>query len=127
MHLQTVQQNLLRRERAKQEREELLQTIANNKRIEKEQWEDIRRQNLLHQQDLLDQMAYNNRQHREDMDEEQRMIQRQKDAELEYRMKVEDLMGRPVLGKIHPMRRNHYFTSQQTVGPTTHFRNGALN
>jgi len=107
---------LLLREEAKKERELLLQTISNNRRVDQEVKDRLIALNGQHQRDLTGQIAYNRRQRKGAAEEDQRMWAVQRGAEVEFLRKVEDLRNRPVLDKIHPMRRAHVRFS-----PSAHF------
>jgi hypothetical protein len=100
--------NAARREETKHEREQLLQTIAENKRLDAEQLEKLRRDNASYRSDLLGQINYNERQRHDVICEEQRIAEYQREAEIEYQRKVEYLRDKPVLSKVHPLRRRLY-------------------
>lgn len=116
---QQVQDKLLLNERrqaeALVERTELLQKIEENKRLEREQVEQLRAKHEAHQTDLVGQIDYNRRQRELEADEGERMWQSEQNAELEYRRKVEELRAKPVLDKMHPMRRRQH-QPQPTTG-----------
>lgn len=103
--------NERRQEEARREREELTQKIEDNKRLEKSQVEKLKAQNEAHQSDLIGQMEYNRRLQDADVVEQQRMFLAEQEAELEYRRKVEEMRNKPVIEKMHPMRRRQYQAS----------------
>ena len=90
---------------AQHEREELLRKIEENKRIEQEQYEKLKKKNEKHQQDLIGQMDYNRRQLDAERAEEERQWRAQQDAEMEYRQKLKEALENPPTDKMHPMRR----------------------
>ncbi len=108
--------NERRQAEARLEREELLEKIEENRRLEREQLERIQEQNKEHQDHLMGQMAYNARLARAEEDEQARMWQSEKEAEAEYLRKVEELRNKPVLDKLHPVRRRHYKQQQKQMG-----------
>jgi len=98
----------MQREETQKEREQIQATIAENKRLDQDQAARLRDQNTAYYSDLRGQIDYNRRQ-RGLMDDEQRRVEeRQKEAELEYQRKVEYLRGKPVMQRIHPTRRGLY-------------------
>lgn len=103
--------NLSRREEAKKDREVLLLQLAENKRVDVELSEKLRRDINAYRSDLLGQIDYNRRQRESQVDEEKRLDMLQHEAELEYQRKIEYLMNKPVLDKIHPMRRQLYLSA----------------
>lgn len=50
-------------------------------------------------------MEYNQRLRHQDQQEEERMWLVQRDAEIEYRTKLEEALADPQIEKLHPMRR----------------------
>jgi len=112
-----LQANVLRQEEAKKERELLLQTISDNRRVDQETKDQLIALNAQHQRDLLSQIAYNRRQAEVDRGEELRMRAGLREEEREFRCKVEDLRGRPVVQRMHPIRRRAY----ERHGPSSHF------
>ena len=90
---------------AAKEKEILQKQIAENQRIEQEQIRNVKDKNLRYQDDLLGQMQYNQKLRDQDALEEERMYIAQRDAEVEYRRKLEDALMSPEIEKLHPMRR----------------------
>jgi len=100
--------NLNQREEMQREREQILATIAENRRVDEEQAAKLRDQNSAYRSDLLGQIDYNRRQRDQQQDERRRLEERQKDAELEYQSRIQYLREKPVMQKIHPIRRGLY-------------------
>ena len=103
-----VEMNLGRREEAQREREQILSTIAENRRLDAEQAARLRDQNVAYRTDLVGQIDYNRRLRSRQADEERRLDDGQRQAELEYRRKVDYLRAKPVMQKVHPTRRGLY-------------------
>ena len=57
-------------------------------------------------------MGYNASLRDAELEEEQRQWIKQQEAEEEYRRKLEEARDKPVLEKLHPMRRRAYQESQ---------------
>lgn len=87
------------------ERQELLELIEVNKRIEREQQEKIRVKHLRHQDDLLGQMDYNERQEQLRLLEERQEHLLSQEAEGDYQRRLKDALDRPFIDKVHPTRR----------------------
>lgn len=94
-------------EQARLEGESMLASIEEHKRLEDAKNEAIRQDNLGYQQDLLDQVDYSRRQGEVVQDEEHREFLKGLDAEAQYQAKLKEALGRPVIDKVHPMRRAH--------------------
>ena len=107
--------NARRREEAEKEREEILSTIAENRRADDQQAAKLRDQNTAYRSDLLGQIDYNRRLRSHLANEQQRLVDRQKAAELEYQRKIDHLRDKPVIHKIHPIRRG--LVQSQSAGP----------
>ena len=90
---------------AAKEKEILQRQIEENRQIEQEQFNREKDKNLRYQDDLLGQMQYNQRLRLQDAQEDQRIDLAQRDAEVEYRRKLEDALANPEIPKLHPMRR----------------------
>lgn len=103
-----VAQNELRREEAKLEREELLQQIEENRRLDAEERQRLIEQSRQHHNDLKGQMAYNARLRVLRQGESMREWQSQAEAEAEYQRKLKWALDNPQLDKLHPMRRAYY-------------------
>ena len=106
----------MKQEEARREREELLAKIEENKQLEQEQLHHLKEQNEKHQNDLLAQIEYNERLRADERVEQQRMLEVEQEAEAEYRRKVEELRNKPVIEKLHPMRRRQYQSTGQLLG-----------
>ncbi|XP_038077706.1 cilia- and flagella-associated protein 53-like [Patiria miniata] len=89
------------------ERELMQAAMDEHKRLEEEKLAGIRRENLAYQDDLLGQLDYTRRQHEMDKDEEHREYLKGLEAEAEYQAKLKEALARPVIDKMHPMRRAH--------------------
>lgn len=100
-----------RRLESQRERELLLSQLADNKRLDAESAAKYRQEMLKVRQDLLGQIDYNRRMRDAEMIEERRLDQKQVDAEVEYQRKIDYLMHKPVLDRIHPLRRHLYTAS----------------
>jgi len=107
--------NLRRREETQKEREQLMSMIAENRRVDDEQAAALRDQNSSYRADLRGQIDYNRRQRTLAADERTRLDQQQRDAEQEYRRKIDYLRDKPVMQQIHPIRRGLY--QSQSAGP----------
>lgn len=103
----TVATNSVAQEQARLEGESMLASIEEHKRLEDAKNEAIRQDNLGYQQDLLDQVDYSRRQGEVVQDEEHREFLKGLDAEAQYQAKLKEALGRPVIDKVHPMRRAH--------------------
>lgn len=106
-----VSANVIHRREAEQEREALLQQLAENKRLDAEQLVKLRQDIAAHRSDLLGQIDYNRRRREVHANEEKRLEARQQEAEIEYQRKIEYLLNKPVIEKIHPMRRHLYMSA----------------
>jgi len=110
--------NRNQRQEAQREREKLMATIAENKQYDRQQAVQLREDNKSYRRDLLGQINYNRRQRSQQADEMKRQEETQIEAELEYKRKVEHLLEKPVIQKIHPLRRGLY--SQSATGRLNH-------
>jgi len=116
--------NLNQREEMQREREEILATIAENKRADEEKTGKLREQNVAYRGDLLGQIDYNRRQRAQQTDEQVRLEQMQKESELEYQRKISYLLEKPVMQKVHPLRRGLYHS--QSAGARVSYRDHAV-
>jgi len=114
--LDKLHENERQQEQARMERDQLLRKIEENKELEAAQIRQLKEQHLSHQNDLIGQIEYNSRLREAERMEQDRMFQAEQEAEAEYRRKVEELRNKPVLDKMHPMRRRYYQTSGQILG-----------
>ena len=87
------------------EKELIRQQIEENRRLERQELDEVKDRNLRYQDDLLGQMQYNNRLRQQEAHEDERIWLAQRDAEVEYRRKLEDALANPQIEKLHPMRR----------------------
>ena len=110
-----VEMNLNLREEAQRERQQILESIASNRQLELDETLNRRSQNSAYRCDLLGQIDYNRRQKSRADEEQKRLEKCQRDAEAEYWKKVEHLRGKPVVEKLHPVRRG-LFQSQSATG-----------
>jgi len=117
-----VAANIARRQEAQQEREDMLQQLAENKRMDVETMNKIRQDIAAHRRDLLGQIDYNRRLRESRIDEEKRLEVKQREAEVEYQRKVEYLLHKPVLEKIHPIRRQLYMSAGHDHRTPLHHR-----
>ena len=99
-----VRENEAKMGEAAQERMQLTKRIEENKQIEAEQDARHAAKHMAHQNDLLDQMDYNQRLRNIEMKEEERLWRGQQDAEREYRTKLEEVLASDHQDKMHPMR-----------------------
>jgi len=111
--------NQNQREDAQRERERLMATITENKQHDAQQAAKLREDNMSYRRDLLGQIDYNRRQRSQHADEAKRQDETQKEAELEYKRKIEHLLEKPVIQKIHPLRRGLY-QPQSATGRLNH-------
>jgi hypothetical protein len=70
-----------------------------------------RQEMLKVRQDLLGQIDYNRRLRENEKLEEKRLDRIEIDAETEYQRKIDYLLKKPVLDRIHPLRRHLYTAS----------------
>ena len=78
-----------------------------HKRLEAEKQAGVLRANKSHEQDLLAQMEYDNRQKERVKDEEYREYLEGLETEAQYQAKLKEALARPVIDKTHPLRRKH--------------------
>ena len=112
--------NLSRREETEREREQILAMIADNKRLDEQQATKLRDHHMAYRADLLGQIDYNRRLRHQQMDEQRRLDDRQREAEAEYRRKIDHLLDKPVIQKVHPIRRGLY--QSQSAAPRLSYR-----
>ncbi|XP_074650334.1 cilia- and flagella-associated protein 53-like [Tubulanus polymorphus] len=96
---------------AAREREEIMQAIEDNKRIEREQTIRARDKHHAHQNDLLDQIKYNTLRNEQINLEHEREYLLGEQAEREYQQKLRAALDNPYLDeKAHPMRKHRMMT-----------------
>ena len=89
------------------ERELMQAAMDEHNRLEEEKLASIRRENLAYQDNLLGQIDYTRRQKEVGQDEEHREYLKGMEAEAEYQAKLKEALARPIIDKMHPMRRAH--------------------
>jgi len=89
------------------ERELMQAAMDEHKRLEEDKLAGIRKENLSYQDDLLGQLDYTRRQHEIEKDEDHREYLKGLDQEAEYQAKLKEALARPIIDKMHPMRRAH--------------------
>ncbi|XP_071794477.1 cilia- and flagella-associated protein 53-like [Asterias amurensis] len=111
---QQVEEKLARNAKAQveleKERELMQAAMDEHNRLEKEKLASIRRENLAYQDNLLGQIDYTRRQKEVGQDEEHREYLKGMEAEAEYQAKLKEALARPIIDKMHPMRRAHMAT-----------------
>lgn len=88
----------------RKEREALLSTIEEHKRLGAENEEKIKKRNLSYQRDLEMQIDYQRRMKTKQMEEEEREFRMGQEAEAEYQRKLKEALDRPTIDRVHPMR-----------------------
>ena len=109
-----VAMNQNQRQEAQREREQLMARIAENKQYDQQQAAKLLDDNKAYRRELLGQIDYNRRQRSQHADEMKRQEETQKEAELEYKRKIEHLLEKPVIQKVHPLRRGLYQSQSAT-------------
>jgi len=111
-----LMENMKRQQEEKSERDRILNLIEENKRMELENMQKRKTNNLRYQQDLVDQMSYETRIRSARIDDEEREFIVGQQAEAEYQQKLRQCLDEPHgSAKMHPMRR-HYYQNQQMNG-----------
>ena len=99
--------NSAAQEESQRESEAMLAAMAEHKRLDDEKNAAVHQENLKYQQDLIDQVDYTVRQKEIEKDEEHRLYLQGLEAEAQYQAKLKEALARPVIDKIHPLRRAH--------------------
>ena len=97
--------NAQAQEEARQQGEDMLAAIMEHNRLEDEKNERIHQENLKYQQDLIDQVDFAERQKQLEKDEDHRLYLSGLEAEAQYQAKLKEALARPVIDKVHPMRK----------------------
>ena len=100
-----VAANAQAQEEARQQGEDMLAAIMEHNRLEDEKNERIHQENLKYQQDLIDQVDFAERQKQLEKDEDHRLYLSGLEAEAQYQAKLKEALARPVIDKVHPMRK----------------------
>ena len=100
-----VAANAQAQEEARKQGEDMLAAITEHNRLEDEKNERIHQDNLKYQQDLIDQVDYSERQKELEKDEDHRLYLSGLEAEAQYQAKLKEALARPVIDKVHPMRK----------------------
>lgn len=107
------------------ERQEIISSIAQRKQSDQQKSTKQLEDNRAYRSDLLGQIDYNRRQRGLQQDEHKRQEERMKEAELEHQRKIEHLLDKPVIQKVHPIRRGLY--QSQSAGARFSYRGGSMN
>ena len=100
-----VMANKLRQQEAERERQHLLETIEENRRLEEEQANRMREKHQNYQRDLIGQIQYNQLLRQEQFEREEDEYIKGMQAEREYQSKLQSCLDNPEYEKVHPMRR----------------------
>jgi len=108
-----LMENEVKQRKAEVERQELLRTIEENKRIEEQQAEKMWRKNQGYQTDLRGQIEYNRRIKELERKQEEEEFLLGLQAEREYQYKLKNCLDNTEFEKIHPMRRHLQNSAQR--------------
>lgn len=97
--------NIVRQREAELERQELLKTIEENRRIEDEKARKYWEKQHNYQSDLVGQIEYNQRLRQDQFEREEREYKKGMQAEKEYQERLKNCLDNPEYEKMHPMRR----------------------
>lgn len=100
-----LRENALRQQEAEQERQQLLRTIEDNRRLEAEQAEKMRQKHQQYQDDLVGQIEYNQVLRREQFERDEDEYMKGMQAEREYQARLKACLDNPEYERLHPMRR----------------------
>ncbi|ESN94293.1 hypothetical protein HELRODRAFT_164108 [Helobdella robusta] len=97
--------------------------------LESEEKQNFKEKSFKYFNDIMGQIQYNKRLYKEKQEEEQRIIEKAKDAEIEYRAKLDDIKARPISANAHPfyIMKNQSKISTELCYPHTFCRSGTIN
>ena len=97
--------NQKEQEAARIEREAILRNIEEHRQLEAKQMAQLKDEQKRYQQDLLQQMEYQQLLKDRELLEEKREFELGQQAEIEYKNRLESVLCKTPSNKLHPMRR----------------------